>query len=133
MPRLLPSLILATGLGVLPAGVAAQTSSPAPTTHPSSGAATTAPTRSSGGTAQTPSGTATATTGKAKATKPAAGKAAGKSSSGKSATAKKAAVPVKSADCDTPEAKVAATKPVPVAADPLAPTVVPCAEPTRKP
>ena len=133
MPRLLPSLILATGLGVLPAGVAAQTSSPAPTTQASSGSATTAPTRTSAGTAQTASGTATATSGKAKATKPTAGKTAGKPSSGKPAAGKKAAAAGKAADCDTPEAKVAATKPPPVAADPLAPTLAPCAEPTRKP
>jgi len=132
MPRLLPSLILATGLGVLPAGVAAQTS-PTPPTKPSSGSAATAPTRTSAGTSRTASGTATAPSSKTKATKPTAGKTAGKPSSGKAATGKKAPPADKAADCDTPEAKVAATKPVPVAADPLAPTLVPCAEPTRKP
>ena len=128
MPRLLPSLILATGLGVLPAGVAAQTS-PTPPPKPSSGSAATAPTRTSAGTSRTASGAATAPSSNTKATKP----TAGKTSSGKKATGKKAAPADKAADCDTPEAKVAATKPVPVAADPLAPTLVPCAEPTRKP
>jgi len=58
---------------------------------------------------------------------------AGKVRSGRSAKGKPAALKASQADCDTPETPAARAKPVPVAADPLAPTLMPCAEPARKP
>ena len=54
----------------------------------------------------------------------------GKPPAGKKATGKSAD---QAAGCDIPATKVAATAPVRVAADPLAATLAPCAEPTRKP
>ena len=127
-----PSLLLAMSLGVVPAIAAAQPSS-TPTTAQVPPRPVTAPAPTPAGVAPT-SGT-TKQAAKAKTSKsatPKAGKSAPGPSSGKTG-AGKAAKTAKTADCDTPEAKVAAATPPPVAADPLSPTLAPCAEPTRKP
>lgn len=117
MPSPFSSLILATSLVALPASAAIASSTAPPNAQaPASGSS---------------SGTKAAATAPAKpaATTAAKGKRATKARppsrpSGKIKDAR-------TADCDTPETKVAAVKPAPIPADPFAPVVAPCADPKR--
>ena len=129
MPSPLSSLLLAMSLGVLSAGAAAQTPSTAPTAQPPSRPAAAAPTRQRPrAPPQTPATTAKTSGGKAPA-----GKAAGKPSSWQAGHGEGCQ------DRQGRRLRHAGSegrghgKPPPVAADPLAPTLAPCAEPTRKP
>ena len=101
--RLLVSASLGLVLGVSPAALAGQTAA-----KPTAAADAAKPART---------GKPTAAVKASAAKRPAA-----------PAAAKPAARARKTADCDVPaeKAKVAASAPVPVAADPLAPTVTPC-------
>jgi hypothetical protein len=130
MSSLTASLIFAMSLGVLPAEATAHSAVPAPVQgQPRSRPAAAA---QPNGTTKAPPAKARTSPKSATSAKAPASKLAGKPPGTKSA-ANKATPPAKDADCDSPKVKVAATKPVPVAADPLAPTLAPCAEPARKP
>jgi hypothetical protein len=113
MPSCFSSLLLATSLGVLSGAPAQQPATPVPTK-----AEVKAP---------DPSTSVRKPSTKVKA--PGAKVAARPTSVKPTTTTSKAAA----ADCDLPASTVAAVKPVPIAADPLAPTLAPCAEPTKKP
>jgi hypothetical protein len=114
MPSCFSSLLLATSLGVL---------SGAPAQQPATSASTKAEVKTP---VPSTSGRKPSTKVKAPGAKVAARPTSVKPTT---ATTSKAAA----ADCDLPVSTVAAVKPVPIAADPLAPTLAPCAEPTKKP
>ncbi len=122
MPRCVSPLLLAMSLGVFPASGAAQVKAPVHDQPKAQVPSAPAPVKA---TAPTRKRTADAASAKPSP--------AGKVRKGTSAKGNPAAVKASKADCDTPEPPAALPKPVPVAADPLTPTLMPCAEPARKP